>query len=74
MLKVLAAKPSSPPTNALAANPRIAELISLYFECGNRGCLPDEGGLLDQRADLMAFFAIFDNARALHSEVTRGSR
>lgn len=70
MLTVLSSKPSNPPRNALAANPYVARLIGLYFQCENRGALPDEGGILDQRGDVMVYFEIFDNARAVRWEMT----
>lgn len=58
--------PTAPPINALAASPRIAALISLYFMCKNMGALPDEGGLLDQRGDVYAYFNIFTAVEAEH--------
>ena len=58
--------PSAPPTNALAASPRIAALISLYFMSKSMGALPDAGGLLDQRGDVYAYFTIFSAVEAEH--------
>jgi hypothetical protein len=66
MLLLLKLPPSSPPSNALAARPDIARMIGLYAQVKNLGALPDEGGLLDQRADYYAYFAIFSAAESEH--------
>lgn len=39
-------------------------MISLYNMCQSMGALPEAGGLLDQRADIYAYFAIFVEADA----------
>ena len=67
MLQCLSALPSAPPRNALSKSPRLAQMISLYSMAKSFGALPDEGGLLDQRADVYAFFAVLANAEAEHS-------
>jgi hypothetical protein len=54
---------SAPPTNA---SPRIARMIDLYFMSRHMSALPDPGGLLDQRADVYAYFSIFAAAVAEH--------
>jgi hypothetical protein len=66
MLSCLSSPPTAPPSNALAAAPEIARLIGLYFMAKNLGALPDPGGLLDQRADVYAYFVIFGGAEAEH--------
>ena len=66
MLQCLSAPPSAPPLNALRSNPRIASLIGLYSQAKDMGALPNPGGLLDQRADHYAFFAVFSAAIAEH--------
>jgi len=66
MLKCLSAPPSNPPRNALAQYPHIARLIGLYSQVKNLGVLPDEGGVLDMRADHYAYFGIFASAEAEH--------
>jgi hypothetical protein len=57
--------PSAPPTKRLAKSPHIAEMISLYSQVRALGALPDAGGLLDQRADYYAYFAVFAAVEAL---------
>lgn len=66
MLKVLASPASAPPSNALMLEPRIAGLMRLYFQVSSLGALPEAGGLLDQRGDHVAYFAIFADAAAEH--------
>lgn len=70
MLAVLKASPTAPPRNMLAKHPRIARMMSLYSQCKNLGTLPDDGGLLDQRADYLAYFAIFAAADAEYQHMT----
>jgi len=41
-------------------------LIGLYNMCRHLNTLPDAGGLLDQRADYVAYFAIFGAAENEH--------
>lgn len=36
------------------------ETLSLYQDCKQRNALPGEGGVLDQRADLMRWFRVLD--------------
>lgn len=52
------------PKNALAAHPRIARAMGLYFMCRNFSQLPDGGGVLDMRADTYAFFRVFGAAES----------
>jgi len=56
--------PTAPPSNRLARSPHIAEMIDLYSQVRNLGALPDEGALLDQRADYYAYFRIFGGVEA----------
>lgn len=37
-------------------------MIGLYFLSRNLGTLPDAGGLFDQRADVVAWFAVLSAA------------
>lgn len=44
------------------ASPHVAHMVALYVQHKMFGGLPDEGGLLDQRADIMAFFMLLARA------------
>ena len=67
MLSVLASAPTAPPRNALKKEPKIARMMELYFQTKNLGALPDPGGVLDQRADVYAYFAVFGAAESEHA-------
>jgi hypothetical protein len=56
--------PKSPPKNHLEKEPRIARNLSSYNLCKSLNCLPDDGGLLDQGAEWVAFATVFSNAEA----------
>lgn len=62
MLRLL--QSDAPPRNALAAEPRIASMLSLYQMCQSMRSLPDAGGLLDMRADHYAYFQAFSGAES----------
>ena len=51
---------TSPPTRASP------QLMGLYAQVRNLGALPNPGGLLDQRPDHYAAFAVFASAEAEH--------
>lgn len=72
MLMCLQSPASSPPHNALAKSPLIARYISLYSMAKSLSALPDAGGLLDQRADIYAYFSVFNAAEAEYYDSLQG--
>lgn len=65
MLLCLGSAPNQQPTNRLSKSPHIARMLGLYSMSQRfPGSLPDGGGLLDQRADVYAYFAAFAAAEA----------
>ena len=53
-----------PPKNALAREPRLARFLSSYNLCKTLTCLPEDGGLLDQSAEWVAYAGVFASTEA----------
>lgn len=45
-------------------DPWAMEVLGLYQDCKQRDSLPHQGGVLDQRADLMRWFRVLDECVA----------
>lgn len=44
----------------------VNEILKLYQDCKERGALPVVGGVMDQPAEIMAWFRVLDEMVAAH--------
>jgi hypothetical protein len=65
---------SGPPKNLLAREPHLARLWSSYQLCKHLTCLPEDGGLLDQSAEWVAFAGVFAATEADYQKAQNKGR
>jgi len=46
-------------------DPWVMAILALYQDCKERRALPEAGGVMDQRADLMQWFRVIDERIAM---------